>query len=132
LEKFNLFIQKIQDIFLNLSAEQKRRFAVFCTIAFASILTISVLMSLNINRRERNGLPGPPDRISIFSPVPAHELFFPDEPDYIPGVLLEREQRTSWTEEDAKEHWLDPLRFGEEHWREMIETAIDDFLERVP
>ncbi|MDR1251993.1 MAG: hypothetical protein LBK62_07475 [Treponema sp.] len=64
--------------------------------------------------------------------IPPEELFLPDEPDFIPGVLLERERRTSWTAEDAAPYWQDPLRNGEEQWRERLEAAIDELLERVP
>jgi hypothetical protein len=30
------------------------------------------------------------------------------------------------------EFWQDPLKNGEEQWREKIESSIDDYLERVP
>jgi len=72
------------------------------------------------------------ERLRFISPIPPEELFLPDEPDYLPGVILGREQRSSWTEEDAAEYWQDPLRHGEEQWRVNIEAAIDEFLERVP
>ena len=77
-------------------------------------------------------IPSGPERLTIISPIPADEFFLPDEPDYIPGVLLERDRRTSWTEQDVMEHWQDPLKFGEENWRERIEAAIDEYLERIP
>lgn len=70
--------------------------------------------------------------MTIFYPIPAEELFLPDEPDFLPEVILERERRSSWTEQDVSEYWQDPLKFGEEQWREKIEAAIDVFLERVP
>jgi hypothetical protein len=65
-------------------------------------------------------------------PVPPEEWFLPDEPDFVPGVLLERERRSGWTEADAAPFWRDPLKNGEEPWRERVETAIDELLERVP
>jgi len=123
-------VRLIQERFQKLSAEQKRRFALICTAAFSLILIISVIFSVVARGRGRDSAEN--ERIEILSPIPAEELFLPDEPDFIPGVLLEREQRTSWTEEDASEHWQDPLKYGEEQWREKIEAAIDDFLEGVP
>jgi hypothetical protein len=63
--------------------------------------------------------------------IPPEELFLPDEPDFVPGVLLERERRTSWTVEDAAPFWQDPLKNGEEQWRERVEKSIDELLERV-
>lgn len=65
-------------------------------------------------------------------PVPPEEWFLPDEPDFVPGVLLERERRSGWAAADAAPHWQDPLKNGEEPWRERVETAIDELLERVP
>jgi len=124
------FIQAIQGFFQKMSSEQKQRLAVVCSVMFAIILTISVIASMRGTGKEE--LPSGPERFNIIAPIPLEDLFLPDEPDYIPGVLLEREQRASWTSEDAAEHWQDPLRFGEEQWREKIEAAIDEFLERVP
>jgi hypothetical protein len=64
--------------------------------------------------------------------IPPEELFLPEEPDFIPGVLLERERRTVWTAEDAAPYWQDPLKNGEEQWRNRIEKAADEFMEQVP
>ena len=64
--------------------------------------------------------------------IPADELFLPDEPDFVPGVLLGREQRAAWTAEDAALHWQDPLRNGEQEWRDRIEKTIDEIMESVP
>jgi hypothetical protein len=65
-------------------------------------------------------------------PVPPEELFLPAEPDFLPGVMLEREQRQSWTREDAEPYWQNPLKNGEEPWRDQVEAVIDELLERVP
>ncbi|MCL1954827.1 MAG: hypothetical protein FWF68_08585 [Spirochaetes bacterium] len=128
------FLEKIikffQDWFNKMTAEGKRRFALICTAAFAVILSFSVIFPL-VNS-EGGKKPDEPEKIKINIPIPAEELFLPDEPDFIPGVLLERERRSSWTEHDAEEFWQDPLKYGEEQWREKIEAAIDEFLERVP
>jgi len=121
-------IKSIQDWFRKLSVVQKRRFILALTIVFSIILTLSVILPM-IKRNK--AIPSGPERINIISPIPAGELFLPDEPDFIPSVLLERERRTIWTEDDAAEHWQNPLLIGEEQWRERIETAIDALLERV-
>jgi len=123
-------IKFFQDWFNKMTVEGKRRFALICTAAFAVILSFSVIVSLvDLDSVKK---PDEPEKIRINIPIPAEELFLPDEPDFIPGVLLERERRSSWTEHDAEEFWQDPLKSGEEQWREKIETAIDDFLERIP
>jgi hypothetical protein len=64
--------------------------------------------------------------------IPPDDLFLPDEPDFIPGVMLEREQRTAWTTADAAPLWQDPLKNGEEPWRNRIEKTIDEIMESVP
>jgi hypothetical protein len=126
----NRIAQVIKEWFQKLTAEQKRQFAVVCTVIFAVILTLSVIIPMSASGRKEKLTE--PERSSLIVPIPAEELFLPDEPDYIPGALLEREQRLSWTEEDAMEYWQDPLKYGEEQWREKIEASIDEFLEQVP
>jgi hypothetical protein len=64
--------------------------------------------------------------------IPPDDLFLPDEPDFVPGIRLEREQRTMWTADDAAPLWQDPLRNGEEPWRDHIERTIDEIMESVP
>jgi len=128
LEKIILTIQKW---FQKMSAEQKRRFVLVCTGIFVISLTLSVIFSL-INKEKPIRIENQPERIYLNLPIPAGDLFLPDEPDFIPGVILQRDRRTSWTEEEAAEFWQDPLRFGEEQWREKIEAAIDEILERIP
>jgi len=63
--------------------------------------------------------------------IPPDELFLPDEPDFIPGVIPDRERRAQWTAEDAAPWWQDPLKNGEGEWRDRIEKAADEILEGV-
>jgi hypothetical protein len=130
MELFERIIAFFQDRFNKMTGEAKHRFALVCTAVFVVLLTLSVIISM----RKPTGVNQPlePERPRINLPIPAEELFLPDEPDFLPGRLLGRERRTSWTEQDAVEYWQDPLRSGEEQWREKIEAAIDEFLERIP
>jgi hypothetical protein len=64
--------------------------------------------------------------------IPAEDLFLPDEPDFVPGVILGREKRTQWTADDAMPWWQDPLKDGEQEWRDQIEKAVDEIMENVP
>jgi hypothetical protein len=66
------------------------------------------------------------------APIPPEDLFLPEEPDFLPPVILERERRGAWTAEDAEPFWYNPLEDGEEGWRDLVEKVIDDLLERVP
>ena len=133
---FEKIIGFFQEWFGKLSAGQKRRLVLVCTAVFVIILIFSVIMSmissLDRSKTDRLELDGGSERFAVTLAIPAEELFLGDEPDYLPGVLLERDRRESWTEQDAYEFWQDPLRTGEEQWREKIEAAIDEFLERIP
>ncbi|MDR3343609.1 MAG: hypothetical protein LBT14_12685 [Treponema sp.] len=64
--------------------------------------------------------------------IPPEELFLPEEPDFLPGVLLGREPRDAWTPEDARPFWTDPLAAEPELWRDRIETVIDELMEGIP
>jgi len=64
--------------------------------------------------------------------IPPEELFLPDEPDFVPGVMLGRERRYEWTAEDAEPWWQNPLADGEEQWRTQIERMVDEIMEGVP
>ena len=123
------FIQFITNWFGELTALQKQRLVIGCTVIFALILTLAVVIPI---LNQNNSTFDEPGRLIINSPIPPGELFLPDEPDFVPGIILGRDRRTSWTEEDAAEHWSDPLKNGEEQWRKKIETAIDVLLENIP
>jgi len=122
-------ISPVKDWFQKQTAEQKRRLILISTAVFSLLLTLSVIIPLAGNKKEA---PAEPARQQIISPIPAGELFIPDEPDFIPRILPGREKRSSWTEENAEEFWQDPLKQGEDQWRENIETVINEFLERIP
>jgi len=64
--------------------------------------------------------------------IPPEELFLPEEPDFVPGVILGRERRAEWTADDAEPWWQNPLAEGEEQWRSRIEGMIDEIMESVP
>jgi hypothetical protein len=64
--------------------------------------------------------------------LPVEDFFLPYEPDFVPDVLLEREPKDSWTEEDARPFWTDPLEGNEGIWRKRIESGINSLLENVP
>jgi hypothetical protein len=101
-------------------------------ILIGSAVAVLVVLGVIVMIPRSHTMPVPavnnPDRV-IIAP---EELFIPEEPDFIPGVLLERERRTLWTADDAAQYWQDPLKNGEEPWREYIENTIDELMERIP
>jgi len=62
----------------------------------------------------------------------ADDFFLPYEPDFVPDVLLDREPKDGWTEEDARPFWTDPLEGSEKTWQNRIESGIDSLLEHIP
>ncbi|MCL2208950.1 MAG: hypothetical protein FWB89_02185 [Treponema sp.] len=127
---FNKIFQSIKERLEKLSGGQRRQLVLACTAFFIAVLTLSVIIS--VNKPQRNIQPSGMEAMRFIYAIPAEELFLPDEPDFLPGVILERERRTSWTEDDAAEYWQDPLKNGEQQWRDKMEAAVDEFLERIP
>jgi hypothetical protein len=105
----------------------------FILSALALVLIILLLTLIPASQGPAAGTRGPA-AAGMLRPVPIspEELFLPEEPDLLPGVILEREQRDAWTAEDAESYWYNPLEQGEEEWRERVEQVIDELLERVP
>ena len=74
----------------------------------------------------------------------AGELFIPNEPDFVPEFILEREPRRSWSIDDIRPYWKNPLQTSgvsgagsssldaSEKWREEIKSAVDKLMEAVP
>jgi hypothetical protein len=63
--------------------------------------------------------------------IPPEELFLPDEPDFLPTVILEREPR-KWSAEDALPFWTNPLKNNPGQWQDDIKSVVDEIMERVP
>ena len=130
LEKIIEFFHVFRDRFNELTAEEKRRLVIICAAGFAVLLIFFIIVSARGS--SKNGSSAESERSRFNIAIPPEELFLPDEPDFLPGVVLERDRRLNWTEQDASEYWQDPLKYGEEQWRENIEAAVDELLERVP
>jgi hypothetical protein len=124
-------ISLIKGWYNKLSDEEKKQFVLICTAVFSALLILSVIIYV---RRgvDREELHIEPERVRLNVAIPAENLFLPDEPDFIPGVLLERERLSRWTEEGAAGYWQNPLVSGEEQWRRKIEITIYEFLEHIP
>jgi hypothetical protein len=76
----------------------------------------------------------PKKSVDVFVPerIAAEDLFLPNEPDFLPPVILEQEQKKSWRQEDAEPFWTDPLEYGSDYWRDNISETVDSLLERFP
>lgn len=130
-EKIGSFLNN----FINkLIPEEKRTPAAMRIVYIGSAGVLVLLIFIIILAASGSGKkrPAQPDYLNMKVEIPPAEVFLPDEPDFIPGVTLDRDRRETWTAADAEPYWQDPLKKGEEEWREKIETAIDNYMERVP
>jgi hypothetical protein len=110
--------------------------ALICFTACAILLILgitAILASVQVNARNTE-TGNVRDLSTAFSPrpVPPEEFFLPDEPDFLPETLPEREKRESWTAEDAEPFWTDPLDEGAGEYVDLMSTGIDDLMEKVP
>jgi hypothetical protein len=119
----------------------KTKFLFFGLVAALFILAICLVAAVSGMNRGSNGPvrgTSPLGRAAIHTTgamqpvIPPEELFFPEEPDFLPGFIPERERREAWTTEDAAPFWYNPLEKDEEQWRNRIESVIDELLEHVP
>jgi hypothetical protein len=135
-ENVLVMIQPVFDRFAGKLPQGKGRLVLGVSFATLSVLMLILIGSLAARgSRENQAATG--DTVTagkalIKGFILPDELFLPREPDFVPGVLLEREQRSVWTAGDAAPLWQDPLKNGEEPWRNRIETAIDTLMESVP
>ncbi|MDR3335352.1 MAG: hypothetical protein LBT13_10795 [Treponema sp.] len=101
-----------------------------CILLLLGLITIVSM----INQRRGTVSASSRNLANAFQPlaIPAEELFLPDEPDFIPGVLVDRKPKESWTSEDIRPFWTDPATTDPDVWRNRIKTAIDELMEGVP
>jgi hypothetical protein len=134
--KVSRWFTRIRDSIIQKELFRGRKRFVFIGLGALGVLLLFALIAalLGTNRTADAGPRMTADENRVFrgAPIPPEELFLPGEPDFLPGVMLERERRRSWTAEDAEPHWQDPLKSGEEPWRERVEAVIDELLEHVP
>jgi hypothetical protein len=107
---------------------EKRRLILACSAGGVTLLLFTIVLLLAY-RPAAKPKPAIPLRQTA---IPPEEIFLPDEPDFLPGVMPAREQKTAWAVEDAASWWLDPLKNGEEQWRQKVEDEIDILLENIP
>ena len=140
LAQLRVRIQVVVDRLLERIPPEKRRLVLMvgagvCVVLLVFIAGTSLLRRgrAGEQRISSSGYGAPPGGSTVQRAViPPDELFLPAEPDFVPGVMLERDRRTAWTAEDAAPLWQDPLKNGEQEWRDRIEKTIDEILESVP
>ena len=94
-----------------------------------TVLLLGLLVFIivrNVSRSERTGSSNVASGLSI----PVEELFFPAEPDFLPGFLPERERRRFWSLDEIRPYWKAPG--NSVWWMEEITSTVDSLMEGVP
>jgi hypothetical protein len=124
----------LEDTLLERVAPEKRRLVYLSIIGVLTVFLVVIIIGLVMmgSQSDKNKKSVTESGIPREYIIPPDELFLPDEPDFVPGVMAEREQRLDWTAADAAPYWQDPLRNGEQEWRNLIEKTVDEIMESVP
>ena len=107
-------------------ARKKR--LIFFSLGGAVILLFGLIITV-IVVNSRPGRAGLPD-ITVGSSIPDEELFFPSEPDFLPGFLPEREPKRFWALDDIRPYWKAPG--NSDWWMDEIISTVDSLMEGVP
>jgi len=108
------------------AAPERRQIIFFglCSLLVVSIVIAAIIIALNPRQPSPAAANIPPGGI------PPEELFIPDEPDFIPDFLLDREPRHFWSVDDIRPFWRSPGNPA--IWQDMIHSAVDELMESVP
>jgi hypothetical protein len=134
MKDWNQFIDPLQEKIQALASNKKMLIIIAGGAAVFIILLLLLAISFGMNHNQNEMETDSQDINQIFAPqaISPGELFLPDEPDFIPEVMLDREPRTSWTDEDAEQFWKDPLDGNTEAWKNRIHEAVDNLMENIP
>jgi len=122
-------VSSLADRILDRIPEEKRRVVLLCTgcVVFIAIcLTVAALATAG------SRTPANPRGMAAGPGIPAEELFYPAEPDFLPPLILERNPHQPWTIEDLELYWQDPKAGNEDKWKEAAKAIVDRLLEGVP
>jgi hypothetical protein len=124
--KLEAFFWKERSVFAAFIARKNAK----AYVLFGLVLALVVIGTTVILKKAGETVPEVP---SLFSAqrVPREEFFSPGEPDFLPPVLLYREQKERWTAEDAAPFWTDPATI-DDNWRNKVEEYVEKLLESVP
>jgi hypothetical protein len=127
------FINRLQKKLLELLKKQRRIVMICCCVLGALLLFLAVFLWAQRVRRPPSAEPDSGQimtYVSEHSDIRPEELFLPEEPDFLPEFIPDREPGP-WTAEDARSFWTVPSKDAE-LWRRKIETVIDELLEQIP
>ena len=120
-------LQSLADGILDRIPEEKRRFFLLVLGGLMFLAICLTVASIAMGPRTQN-----PQRVTANFRVPADELFYPREPDFLPPLLLEQDPHQPWTTEDVELFWQDPKAGNEDIWLKTAKSVVDTLLEGVP
>jgi len=122
--------EKLEGLLAKLPTDRR----IILTLAIGvPIILLLFITGITLSIKDKTAKPVPPPASNVITRrIPAEDLFLPAEPDFVPNVMLDRERRTQWTADDAMPWWQDPLKDGEQEWRDQIEKTVDEIMENVP
>jgi len=122
--------KKLDTLFILFPVDRR---VVLTVVIGVPVILVLVLAGISMTTKDTAPVKpaAPPVNRDANRRIPSEDLFIPDEPDFVPGVLLEREKREQWSVEDAMPWWQDPLKDGDQEWRDQIEKTVDVIMENV-
>jgi hypothetical protein len=115
-------------ILMRIPRGKKRPFLIVSGGALG-VLIVLVLILFTVNAGKRGQDRARPEAVVA---IPAEDFFLPEEPDYLPGLLFEREPEAPWAAGKAGRFWKDPGSEDGDFWREEMSRVIDKLMESVP
>ncbi|MDR2445462.1 MAG: hypothetical protein LBD44_05960 [Spirochaetaceae bacterium] len=112
-------------------AQKKVRMIVVCSVVLIIAVPLAIVVSARIIL-SADGKKNMMGDVFSFDQIAPEDFFIPEEPDFLPPVMLEQEQKKTWSVEDAAEFWTPPSQFPREFWLEEVSNSIDRLLEPLP
>ena len=107
------------------SGKKTRQPIIVGGIAGFLLILIIVAIATSVGGREAN-IPLAAQSIHAIAP---EELFIPDEPNFLPDFLLEREPRHFWSVDDIRPYWRTPG--AQDFWQGIIRSTVEELMENV-
>ncbi|MDR0643662.1 MAG: hypothetical protein LBG05_01930 [Treponema sp.] len=106
---------------------------VFITGAGVIALLLLVFAVVLLINAERSKKPRSPIQVEKSKPtsIPMEDIFLPDEPDFLPNVILEKQPK-KWDAQDARPFWTNPLENDPSQWQNNIKNTVDEIMEKTP
>jgi hypothetical protein len=113
-------------------ARKRAKVYVLAGLAGVGVIVLVVVVTVMVlNFKAGSAKKGDASVLFPAGEIPDEEFFVPDEPDFLPPVILYREPREHWTGEDAAPFWTDPAAIDND-WGNKVEKYVDKLLEGVP